>query len=547
MMATAISVETRTSASNGQDVVQYTLYDILGRAIKNSRPYYVTATTGAAGSAAFSLPDTSQVVTVTTYDGLGRTKMVTHPQSHVTTTKYSVVCSPVTGDTGCYEQTITIDANHHQTDALTDALGRVDYNRTYTGTSTYTLYATTSTIYDAAGHAILVTGPTGKVTQTLYDDVGRVIAKSDPDLGDFVYTYDPNGNQIETQDSRSIGRNLIQNPGFEQGTTGWTLTGATLATDNTNSGNNRLALNASGNSASQTMTIPTTGTYSLCIYDASNVTGSTFTLNVNGSQRASLALPIETTYTQRCLPNQVLTANDSAQIVVTSGGNWLNIDDARLAVVPATTIGTMYYCYDNLNRKTGMSATSNTCASPLATWSYDAGTNGQGQLTGESFTSNGISGSYTYAYDGNGNQTNWSMTIGGTTYPFTTTYNDVNQPTTLTYPDGDAVTTSYNSQDWLSGVSETLNSTTNTLLGAVNYQNAAGAAQMPSSAQVANGTYQWNLNYDSLFNPIEQKVQKVSGSTTLFDQTRTYDAVGNVSTVNTTLPSRHRQSDVLLR
>jgi RHS repeat-associated protein len=529
-------VETRTPAPNGQDVVQYTLYDVLGRAIKESRPYYVTAYTGAAGSAAFSLPDTSQAVTVTTYDGLGRTRTVTDPLSHVTTTQYSVACNPVSGDTGCYEQKIIIDANSHQTDTLTDALGRDDYDRKYTGNSSYALYATTSTIYDAAGHAILVTGPTGKVTLTLYDNAGRLVSKSDPDLGDFAYTNDPNGNQIETQDSRSIGRNLIQSPGFEQGTTGWTLAGATLANNNANSGNNLLALSASGNTASQTVTIPTTGTYSLCLFEASNVAGSTLTLNVNGIQRANMALPSGTTYSQQCLPNQVLNANDSAQVVVTSSGNWLNIDDVRLALVPATPTGTMFYCYDNLNRKTAMSATSNTCASPLATWSYDAGTNGKGQLTGESFSSNGVSGSYAYGYDGNGNQTNWSMTIGGTTYPFTTTYNDAKQPTKLTYPDGDTAATSYTSQDWLSGMSETLNSTTNTLLS-VNYQNAAGAAQMPSSALVGNGIYQWNLNYDALFNPIEQQVQKVSGSVTLFDQTRSYDAVGNVSTVNTTLPT----------
>ncbi|HZO72142.1 MAG TPA: RHS repeat-associated core domain-containing protein [Ktedonobacteraceae bacterium] len=60
---------------------------------------------------------------------------------------------------------------------------------------------------------------------------------------------------------------------------------------------------------------------------------------------------------------------------------------------------------------------------------------------------------------------------------------------------------------------------------------------MPSSALVDNGNYQWNLNYDALFNPIEQQVQKVSGSVTLFDQTRSYDAVGYVNTVNTTLPA----------
>lgn len=85
------------------------------------------------------------------------------------------------------------------------------------------------------------------------------------------------------------------------------------------------------------------------------------------------------------------------------------------------------------------------------------------------------------------------MAIGGTTYPFTIMCNVVQQSTQLTYPYGDVVITSYTSQGWLSGVSETLNSTTNTLLSAINYQNAAGAAQKPSSALMANGTYQWNL------------------------------------------------------
>ena len=83
------------------------------------------------------------------------------------------------------------------------------------------------------------------------------------------------------------------------------------------------------------------------------------------------------------------------------------------------------------------------------------------------------------------------MTLGGTNTPFSIGYNDANQATSLTYPDGDVVTTGYSAQDWLSGVTEAKSGTTTTLINSLVYSGVAGANQQPSQAAVGNGVYTW--------------------------------------------------------
>jgi RHS repeat-associated protein len=166
------------------------------------------------------------------------------------------------------------------------------------------------------------------------------------------------------------------------------------------------------------------------------------------------------------------------------------------------------------------------------------GNDGIGHLTSEAFASGpsqSITGSYAYTYDARGQQTGWAMTINSTTYPFTMGYNDAGQQTSLTYPDGDTLTTSYSAQDWLAGATEKLGSTTTTLLNSIGYSGEAGAAHLMTSGSVGNSTYTWALSYDTLNRLDETKV--TASSTTLFDQTRSFDAVGNVWNTLTTLPA----------
>jgi RHS repeat-associated protein len=163
---------------------------------------------------------------------------------------------------------------------------------------------------------------------------------------------------------------------------------------------------------------------------------------------------------------------------------------------------------------------------------------GIGRLTSEAFASGpnqSLTGSDAYSYDVRGRTTGWTMSIGGASYPFSLGYNDADQPTTLTYPDGDLLTTSYSSQGWLAGVTEKLGSTTNALLNTISYSGTSGAAGLPSSATIANGTDSWSSSYNAALRLTDLHLQQ--GSTVLFDQSRYYDAVGNTLTTLTTLPA----------
>ena len=57
----------------------------------------------------------------------------------------------------------------------------------------------------------------------------------------------------------------------------------------------------------------------------------------------------------------------------------------------------------------------------------------------------------------------------------------------------------------------------------------------PTSATVGNGTYSYSASYDSDLRLSSVSESLSSGGTALFGSTRTYDAVGNVATVATTL------------
>ncbi len=415
------TVETRTSAPGGQDRVQYTLYNAAGQAATKSVAYLVTAYTGSPGSAAYSIPDSSQVVTTTTYDGLGRTLSATDPLSNVTQTAYSVVCNaPGTGDTACYEQTLTTDANSHRHGVLADGFGRTIYNQRYSGNSpgTYAVYSTTKDTYDANQDQTQVLHPDGTHTTTsTYDAAKRLLTLSDPDRGVASYSYDANGNLTQQIDARC-------------GTT---------------------------------------------------------------------------------LPQTACGA------------------------------GTIYTGYDGLNRTIWRNNT-NSPTGAYVTYSYDEANHGSGvgHLTTEQFNGgpgggNLGAGSYSYSYDALGNKTSWGVTLGGTTSTFGYGYNDASMLTSLTYSDGEVLNEGYDgASGWLASLSTTPSggSATN-LLTSISYSGAGGAAGLPTSANVANATYSYSAGYDSDLRLTSLSL--VHGASTTYSSTRTYDAMGNVTGVNTTL------------
>jgi len=197
-------IETRAPGSNGQDVVTFIYYDTSGRQVFKSNPYFVTAYTGVAGAAAYSIPDSTQPGTSTNYSNLRQTS-VTDPNSYTTTTTESVICGVSgTSDTGCYKQSMVVDANGHQSATLTGGLGKTNYTQKYNGTNSsgYTLYATTAYTYDATDNLLSTVSPDSSTTTSVYDALGQVTSQADPDNGTTTYTYDANGNLTESVDAR---------------------------------------------------------------------------------------------------------------------------------------------------------------------------------------------------------------------------------------------------------------------------------------------------------------------------------------------------------
>jgi RHS repeat-associated protein len=411
-------VETRAPASGGNDSITYYLYNASGQNSQKSVPYLVTAYTGAAGSAAYSIPDSSVVVTATTYDGLGRSKQITDPLSHTGQTTYSVVCNAAgTSDAACYEQTLATDANSHRSASLVDGFGRTIYAQRYTGNATYTLYSTAKSKYDVAGRLTQVQHPNGtSITSYTYDTAGRLTAMSDPDRGSEYYCYDANGNQTLRADARS------------------------------------------------------------------------------------------------------------------SGGT---------ACSPTNNVGTVYTGYDGLNRQAWRNNI-NSQTGAYATWSYDSvagGNNGKGRLTGETFNAGGSlgMGSYGYTYDALGRKTAQTTVLDGATYTYAYGFNDASQPTSTTFSDNEVTTYSYDTASaLLTGMTTTPSGgTAQGLISNVGYSGVGGAASKPTSATLNGGTYTYTAAFDNALRLTTLTIQQ--GSTTRFNSTRTYDNVGNVATVATTL------------
>ncbi|MFF9144913.1 hypothetical protein ACF1BN_08665 [Streptomyces sp. NPDC014861] len=129
----------------------------------------------------------------------------------------------------------------------------------------------------------------------------------------------------------------VTNGGFEQGTTGWTLTSGTGVSSNAPHGGTKLAyLDAGpGKKISQTLTATGTGLYDFSAWIATGGTGGTFVARVNGTAVRTVELPSRTAYAKYTLPHVALKNGDTLELAFESGTGWINVDDvAATASVP---------------------------------------------------------------------------------------------------------------------------------------------------------------------------------------------------------------------
>lgn len=162
-----------------------TYYDATGKTSQVSNPFLL-ADTAVGGEPVFTSgnPCTGRLYTYTVYDAFGRPTRILMPDGSETSVAYNGLTTVTTNGLG---QTKTEVKNAlGELMSVTDNLGFV------------VNYA-----YDPAGNLASVTRNAGRgaiVTSMGYDVVGRKTSQSDPDAGNWTYTYDAIGELLTQQD-----------------------------------------------------------------------------------------------------------------------------------------------------------------------------------------------------------------------------------------------------------------------------------------------------------------------------------------------------------
>ena len=153
-------------------IVIYYAYDEVGNLVRQSIPY-AEENSDTPYYRIFD-EETEDIITLTTYDILGRPLSVIAPNGNTTTYAYDGLSTTVTNPRGL------------STTSTYDVWGRVVAVDEAEGPDL-------SYVYDPLERLLNVSS--GSLTTALtYDRAGRKLSMSDPDMGDWSYTYDALGN-----------------------------------------------------------------------------------------------------------------------------------------------------------------------------------------------------------------------------------------------------------------------------------------------------------------------------------------------------------------
>ncbi len=228
------AVETLTPGPDAQhDMVTFTVYNDANNSVFQSVPFRVASTTSWIDPNG-ATDDTGATPggNTTVKDALGRDLASSDPQlgsatepgvscgslSGTWTSCYSYGLGSVSGDNQVYAYAISLDANNHQLARFIDALGRTRYELWYSqaGSINSNVTAKRETRYNALNlpTAVIMTDLAPQPGQTItqvtasatYDDMGQQTSVSDPDAGNFTYTYDADGRVLtEASGTRTLG------------------------------------------------------------------------------------------------------------------------------------------------------------------------------------------------------------------------------------------------------------------------------------------------------------------------------------------------------
>ncbi len=272
------------------------------------------------------------------------------------------------------------------------------------------------------------------------------------------------------------------------------------------------------------------------------------------------------------MPASCSSSSDTAwKVTYDADGNQLSQTDPRNV--------TTYTSYDALDRPLCSGTTSaqvNPCqSSAYETYFYDSYDNSSnpgvsfpstcsapatasdpiGEASAETFSNAAGSGSRCYGYDGRGETTSsgLSVTADGqtTTQTATMAYNDVGAVTSLTYPDGETLSSNFDSNGYLRSLyfgTPASSDPVSFLVGQVSYTNSgqlAGLAIGGTAAKTSVPTtpvFSTTLGYDGIGRPVTSSATLGGASTPFWSLTRTLDNVGNVLELSTTVPTTSGKS-----
>ncbi|WP_238656136.1 glycosyltransferase family 39 protein [Paenibacillus piscarius] len=123
----------------------------------------------------------------------------------------------------------------------------------------------------------------------------------------------------------------LLNGGFEDGGAGWTFTARTGVAENKPYAGRRLAYLDPGpdTSVSQTFTVPA-GEYRLSVMASSGGSGGRVGIRAAGVILAEAGLPAAEDYQRVTLPAVTLEQGAQAEVYITGGNGWINIDEVRV-------------------------------------------------------------------------------------------------------------------------------------------------------------------------------------------------------------------------
>lgn len=207
------------------------------------------------------------------------------------------------------------------------------------------------------------------------------------------------------------------------------------------------------------------------------------------------------------------------------------------------------YFYDSYNNTSNPSLTfPSSCTAPGGSYASDP----IGHVTAEVFGGGSTgSGWYCYGYDQRGETDQQSLSVTTPdkqtlTQTMNMSYDDGGELSTLVYPNGQALTTQYDANGRAQSVYFGTSSTpdpVNFLVGQVNYTPWGQLAGMamggsgPKASPPTNTLFSTALGYDVIQRPLSISATMSGQTQAFFSQARTYDAIGNVTQLLTTIPT----------